>query len=342
MVCLLLASTRSFFALTVPTAGMIATAVVASAVSIAGARAQRLLAARSAPASSQRGCRDARGVCCASTAPPQAAHAIRAPGICSRARDALVLSVADARPRTCFALDPLGDLVGRVTRLYRDLDEIATELAVASRRSGLRVRDAAGLNARSLTHSASRRTILEVADEHDVSVIVLGARRHPGLGGGWAASPRACRTRRLARADLPQPRGLAWPRASCPLRRAAHRRAVSRADAPRGAGCSTAVRASSCSSRWSRSPRAGSRHSRGGRRERDLGCGDRAACGRARVRGRAHDRHDRHMGVDTIALVAMVGSLALGQELAGIVVGLMFSGGASARGCRPPRARAAS
>ncbi|HEY5045588.1 MAG TPA: heavy metal translocating P-type ATPase [Solirubrobacteraceae bacterium] len=36
---------------------------------------------------------------------------------------------------------------------------------------------------------------------------------------------------------------------------------------------------------------------------------------------------ERHMGVDTIALVAMVGSLALGQELAGIVVGLMFSGG---------------
>ncbi len=38
---------------------------------------------------------------------------------------------------------------------------------------------------------------------------------------------------------------------------------------------------------------------------------------------------DHQMGVDTIALVAMVGSLALGQELAGVVVGFMFSGGAA-------------
>lgn len=36
---------------------------------------------------------------------------------------------------------------------------------------------------------------------------------------------------------------------------------------------------------------------------------------------------ERHMGVDTIALVAMVGALALGEELAGVVIGLMFSGG---------------
>jgi heavy metal translocating P-type ATPase len=38
---------------------------------------------------------------------------------------------------------------------------------------------------------------------------------------------------------------------------------------------------------------------------------------------------DRHLGVDTIALVAMVGALALGEELAGAVIGLMFSGGAA-------------
>lgn len=36
---------------------------------------------------------------------------------------------------------------------------------------------------------------------------------------------------------------------------------------------------------------------------------------------------ERHMGVDTIALVAMLGALALGEELAGVVIGLMFSGG---------------
>lgn len=42
---------------------------------------------------------------------------------------------------------------------------------------------------------------------------------------------------------------------------------------------------------------------------------------------------DHHMGVDTIALLAMVGSLVLGQELAGVIVGLMFSV-SDARGCR--------
>jgi len=48
---------------------------------------------------------------------------------------------------------------------------------------------------------------------------------------------------------------------------------------------------------------------------------------------------DHHMGVDTIALVAMVGSLALGQELAGVVVGLMFSGGAALEDFASTRAR---
>ena len=48
---------------------------------------------------------------------------------------------------------------------------------------------------------------------------------------------------------------------------------------------------------------------------------------------------DRHLGVDTIALVAMVGSLALGQELAGAIVGLMFSGGAALEDMASTRAR---
>jgi heavy metal translocating P-type ATPase len=48
---------------------------------------------------------------------------------------------------------------------------------------------------------------------------------------------------------------------------------------------------------------------------------------------------EHHMGVDTIALVAMVGALALGQELAGIVVGLMFSGGAALEDIAQARAR---
>ena len=48
---------------------------------------------------------------------------------------------------------------------------------------------------------------------------------------------------------------------------------------------------------------------------------------------------DHHLGVDTIALVAMVGALALGQELAGVVVGLMFTGGAALEAAASQRAR---
>jgi len=48
---------------------------------------------------------------------------------------------------------------------------------------------------------------------------------------------------------------------------------------------------------------------------------------------------DHHLGVDTIALVAMVGSLFLGQELAGAIVGLMFSGGAALEDVASTRAR---
>ena len=48
---------------------------------------------------------------------------------------------------------------------------------------------------------------------------------------------------------------------------------------------------------------------------------------------------DHHMGVDTIALVAMVGALALGQEFAGVIIGLMFSGGATLEDIASTRAR---
>jgi len=48
---------------------------------------------------------------------------------------------------------------------------------------------------------------------------------------------------------------------------------------------------------------------------------------------------DRHMGVDTIALIAMAGSLLLGEELAGLLVGLMFSGGAALEDVASTRAR---
>jgi heavy metal translocating P-type ATPase len=48
---------------------------------------------------------------------------------------------------------------------------------------------------------------------------------------------------------------------------------------------------------------------------------------------------EHSLGVDTIALVAMVGALALNQELAGAVIGLMFSGGAALEAIASRRAR---
>jgi heavy metal translocating P-type ATPase len=48
---------------------------------------------------------------------------------------------------------------------------------------------------------------------------------------------------------------------------------------------------------------------------------------------------DRHMGVDTIALVAMVGALALGEDLAGLIVGIMFTGGSTLEDIASSRAR---
>ena len=48
---------------------------------------------------------------------------------------------------------------------------------------------------------------------------------------------------------------------------------------------------------------------------------------------------DHHMGVDTIALVAMVGALALGEEFAGVIIGLMFSGGQTLEEVAATRAR---
>lgn len=48
---------------------------------------------------------------------------------------------------------------------------------------------------------------------------------------------------------------------------------------------------------------------------------------------------EHSLGVDTIALVAMVGALALDQLLAGVVIGLMFSGGAALESVASSRAR---
>ena len=80
-------------------------------------------------------------------------------------------------------LDPASDLVGRLGGLYRQWDEIAVEVAGRHASAGCEIANHAGFAAQPLTASAKpAAAILRVADEPDVSLIVLGARRHSPLG----------------------------------------------------------------------------------------------------------------------------------------------------------------
>ena len=113
----------------------------------------------------------------------EAAEAIRCASVLLATREAIVLTVATPA-KDELPLDPAGDLVGRLSGLYRDWDEIATELAERHARRGCELASGEGFAARSLTASGKpAATILRVANEQDVSVIVLGAGRHGALGG---------------------------------------------------------------------------------------------------------------------------------------------------------------
>jgi nucleotide-binding universal stress UspA family protein len=113
----------------------------------------------------------------------EAANAIRAAGGFFTGRDALVLTVA-IPAKDELPLDPVGDLVGRISGLYRDWDEIATELAARQAQRGCELASEVGLDAKPLSAAGKpAATILRVADQHDVAVIVLGAGRHGALGG---------------------------------------------------------------------------------------------------------------------------------------------------------------
>ena len=108
----------------------------------------------------------------------EAAQAIRCAAELLSEREVLVLSVA-VRAEDAFPLDPIGDVVGRLSSIYRDWDQIGADLAERHARTGAQVATEAGLSARALTATGvPAPTILRVADEHDVAVIVLAARRH--------------------------------------------------------------------------------------------------------------------------------------------------------------------
>lgn len=112
-----------------------------------------------------------------------AADAIRGAAVLFPGREAIVLSVA-VPAKDELPLDPMSDLVGRLTGLYRDWDEACAELAESHARSGCQLATEAGMQPRPLTAvGKAAATILHVADEHDVAVIVLGSGAHGALSG---------------------------------------------------------------------------------------------------------------------------------------------------------------
>lgn len=113
----------------------------------------------------------------------EAAEAIRHAADLLAGREAIVLSVA-VPAKDELPLDPMSDLVGRLSGLYVDWDEMCAELADRHARSGCQLATEAGLNARPLIAVGKPApAILRVADEQDAALIVLGSGVHGALGG---------------------------------------------------------------------------------------------------------------------------------------------------------------
>jgi nucleotide-binding universal stress UspA family protein len=105
-------------------------------------------------------------------------RAIRTAGGLFSDHDALVLSVA-IPAKDEWPLDPMGDLVGRLSGLYHEWDELAMELAQRRAALGCQIAAEVGVHATPLIAAGKTApTILRVADEHDVSTIVIGTRGH--------------------------------------------------------------------------------------------------------------------------------------------------------------------
>jgi nucleotide-binding universal stress UspA family protein len=113
-----------------------------------------------------------------------AADAIRSAGGLLGAREAIVLSVAVPAEEE-FASNPMGELVGRLSRLYREWGEYAAELATTQAQHGVQLAGEAGFaEARPLTATGKpASTIVRVADEQDAAVIVIGSQRYGAIAG---------------------------------------------------------------------------------------------------------------------------------------------------------------
>jgi nucleotide-binding universal stress UspA family protein len=112
----------------------------------------------------------------------EAAEAIRRAGALMPGSEAIVLSVA-IPAKDELPLDPVGDLVGRLSRLYREWDEAVAELAEQQALRGCQPAGESGLRPRPLTAvGKAAPTIVHVAEAEDVALIVLSAGRHTAVG----------------------------------------------------------------------------------------------------------------------------------------------------------------
>jgi nucleotide-binding universal stress UspA family protein len=106
-----------------------------------------------------------------------AAGAIRRAGALFPGHDAVVLSVA-VPAADLFPIDPIGDLVGRLSGIYKELDQVGDEIAGRQAEEGCRVATASGLRPRpTKLEGRPVDSILQAAEECDASVIVVGAHR---------------------------------------------------------------------------------------------------------------------------------------------------------------------
>jgi nucleotide-binding universal stress UspA family protein len=103
-----------------------------------------------------------------------ARQAISAAGPVLGSRTAIVLSVWEPAA-LLTSLDPIGDVVGEVTGIYEEMDEIGAQLANRQASEGAAVARRAGFEAEALTAQGEPwAEILRVAEDHDVAAIVLG------------------------------------------------------------------------------------------------------------------------------------------------------------------------
>ncbi len=139
---------------------------------------------------------------------PDARRAVEAAGRLLGAADAVVLTVWEPA-RDLTPLDPLGDVVGRLSGIYAELDEIALEAARTVAAEGAALAETAGFSARARVERGRPAAIIDaVATDIDARVVVLGAR---GLSGASAVlgsvSERVCRHAHRPVLVVPPPPG---------------------------------------------------------------------------------------------------------------------------------------